>query len=799
LSVFGSKFQEFKDEFSIRFNLSICDIKQFGYILRVLTNENQEVDLVFVNFKGEDDLYLDLHSPITHSSVQMPIHKNDIYERRGIPLEIFFDLKADKAEIMFKNKRFSCNPIGLKNPSKLKFVFGLYGLNLDVPSMVIRDIIIEEKGEKSEVFPLNEFTGDDVHNIHKRRIGTVKNPEWMINRHHFWQERMRLNVNSTAGITYNSINNQILFFKNDSVFTYTPQYERFERKKLNVLSPQTIIKEAAFSSGENKAFIHAVNMSDSDKFRSAIAAISMDDEATSLRKFFMESDLFHSNLFFDERSNTPFIFGGLEKYTYSNKLLKYDHAAEEWEMMQFTGDSILPRFLAAIGAGITSSELLLFGGFGNESGKLEYGGKSLYELFAINLDKEEIIKKWENTTITSNLTPCSNLILDKSKQGFYTLCYPYHQGNSTIQLFKFNLSDGSYRIVSDFIPLANRDMNTTVQLFFSELMQEYYAVVKESISEENYLIRIYSLLSSPVSKAELLTYQTHWPIQWIMLSIVVILAGLWLFLSKKKLNKKGQTSFYTKDSTPMLPPITKNAIYLFGDFAAYNKEGQDISYRFSSKIKSLFTLIFFHSKEGSGISTEKMTFLLWPDKDPNNAKNIRGVTINRLRNIICEFDGITLVYINSKWFFKFDSSFYCDYISYEKELHQLLMHPESKDKGMARILQILRRGVLLPSLQERWSDAFKHDFEDIAERILLEYITQLFEKKLYSKFILFSELYLNIDPLNEDVMNLCLKAFQKIGKSEQALVLYNKFVANYRNLMGEYPKKPFPDLTQTHS
>ena len=92
LILFDNKLLKLNDSVRIDFELSIWDIKQFGYILRVINESKQEINFAFVNFYGEDKMYLDFHSPITHKSVQIPITKQDIEEKRWLPISIKFNL-----------------------------------------------------------------------------------------------------------------------------------------------------------------------------------------------------------------------------------------------------------------------------------------------------------------------------------------------------------------------------------------------------------------------------------------------------------------------------------------------------------------------------------------------------------------------------------------------------------------------------------------------------------------------------------------------------------------------------------
>ncbi|MCL2651569.1 MAG: hypothetical protein FWD60_11175 [Candidatus Azobacteroides sp.] len=795
LSLFGDKLQKFENTFSIEFDLSIWDIKQFGYILRIINDKNQEVDFVFVNFRGEDDLYLDFYSPITYSSVSIPIDKSDLYQRHWFPVKITFDLRADKAKVLFNDSLYTCSPVGLKNPSGLKFVYGLYGLNLDVPQMVIKNIRIEKNAEPALDIPVNESTGEEIHDVNGRKCGSVKNPEWVINRYHFWQEEGTFHTGRIAGITFNPNLNNIIIFNNDTIISYFPQYKQKNEIKLNNPAFKLFNGEAIYNPQENKSYLYTLR--ENKENSPTLAIIDMDNYSVQFKSPSIDNELVHHNVFWGKEDKAMYIFGGYGKHTYSNDIFTYNQLKDDWEKLNFSGDKISPRFFSASGQGASPSQILIMGGFGNESGKYEHGGRHLYDLFSIDLETNYIKKLWEINGFSSDQVPCSNLILNKEHTHFYTLCYAHHQPSSFLQLYKFRVADGAYEIVSDSVPIISENLNTTVYLFFSDLMQEFYAVVKEYKDDANSQVHLYSLLAPPVGEKDLKASVN--PIHrglifGFQILILLLTLSITYFFWRKYRGKKVKTKENLSEKEHFSDSAIRktNAIYVFGDFTIYDKKGMDISYRFSSKLKSLFALILFHSKNKSGISTEMMTTELWPDKDSVSAKNTRGVTINRLRSILADMEGISLFHQNSKWFFAFEDVFYCDYVESERIIEHLIKPEKNKDEYMHELLLILKRGAIFPNLQESWLDIFKRDFENNIERILWDYITELYENKKYAQLIQYSDLYFIIDPLNEDIMNLCLKSFQKIGKSEQALVLYNKFVSNYRESMGEKPKQKFP-------
>lgn len=787
LILFDDKALMMKDAFRIDFDLTIWDIKQFGYILRVINETKQEINFAFVNFYGEDKIYLDFHSPITHKSVQIPITKQDIEEKRWLPISIIFDLKSDRAEVISKDFSYSCEPIGLKDPSSIKLAFGLYGLNLDVPEMAIRNIHIEEIGGKKYNIPLNEINGEKVRDDKGRVKGIVKNPRWLANRHFYWQEKARFKSDPMTGISYDEDKNQVIVVDKNSIYTYSMRYNNKRLYISNDLLPNVNSGETFYDEENEILYIYNLNQETQDK--PTMAIVNMKNYSTEYGYARIGTELHHHNAFVGDTKKNLYIFGGYGNHSYSNKILKYDYKQDNWDYVEFTGDEIYPRYFSALGQGVLPSQILIMGGIGNESGKQEHGGRHLYDLFLLDMEAKQITKIWEIKDIQSGFVPCSNIILDDDKTHFYTLCYPQYQFNSTLQLYKFNIIDGSYEIVSDSIHINAEQIETSVYLFYNNLMQEFYAVIRENTENKYAEIRMYSLLSPPISFSELRS-ESKFSFYWLLLFSLILIPVV-LFLKKKKQdwniptlhrNSQDKQGIQTKQEKDR-----KNSVFVFGDFTVYDKNGRDISYRFSPKLRSLFALILFYSVDKEGISTDMLTSELWMDKDTNSAKNTRGVTINRLRSILTDMYGITLFYQNSKWYFSFDTSFYCDYIKYKETINNIKNKGTDENENILKLFDILKRGALFPNLQENWIDAHKHEYENEVEKILWDYILKLHENKNYKELIKYTDLYFIIDPLNEDALKLYVHALQKLGKKDQSILLNNKFISNYTKSMGEKP------------
>ena len=229
--------------------------------------------------------------------------------------------------------------------------------------------------------------------------------------------------------------------------------------------------------------------------------------------------------------------------------------------------------------------------------------------------------------------------------------------------------------------------------------------------------------------------------------------------------------------------LKPNGIYLFGEFRVQDRKNRDITYMFSSKLKQAFLIILQYSYSG-GISSQRLSELLWPDKPEDKVKNSRGVTINHLRKIIKELDGIDLVY--EKGLFRIDitpESCYCDYLRCME-----LIDSNTVEDNIMEFLNIIRQGKFLKSIDLPEFDTFKEEVEKKLEPVLLIEIEKSYNNGANSTTIVLCEAVFNIDPINDDAIFYIIHAFIKLKMNDEAKKRYFSFVNEYKKMMGkEYP------------
>lgn len=800
----------FAGTFSLEFDLSIRDAMRFGYILRLIDQDLEETSLVFVNFRNDYKYYIDFNASRTRQNIPMRIHPDLIGTGKWIPIRLDFDLTKNQALIHIDSTTYLCKDLGLPNPAKLQIVFGFHGINLDVPAMALKNIRISRPNKRKLTIPLNESSGEVVHSASGKAVGTVKNPTWLISEHFNWNPVAEFSAPLASGVAYNSSSNEVYILSNDSLICF-----QTENRKVTATPIEPIplrIDEAIYNPKANQTFLY--NFNDPDKSRPSIVQLDMETLTISHKGYpHIDNRLHHHNAFFDPEADTLFVFGGYGNFSYSNRLLRYDPTLDDWIRVPLAcrEDSLYPRFFAASGEGRNDYEILIFGGFGNNSGRQELGGRNLYDLNALDLQNRKIRKLWEISP-DSIYVPATNLIVNRPKNCFYTLIYPHHVASSRLRLCRYDLDTGEAEIVSNAIPILSEEIPTKAFLFRNAAMNEFVAVIREYRSPQSADIRIYTLSTPPVSAEELTNYTPSTLFLPILIVGLSLLCGIILYLlARRKLR--------SKKVFPAIPAVNiaqnavtdhkrENAVYVLGDFLVFDGLGRDITYRFSAKLRALFALILIHSKEtDTGLSSEKLSAVLWPDKEMAEAKNIRGVTINHLRKILDDIPGIKLERNSARWRFVFSENFYCDYIRCmelcrdinQKSASRNDCEEDSLQEPINELIRIISRGPLLPSIIESWMDNERHNVERETERCLLHEIQRLKSGKDYDRILRLANTLFSLDPINETVLQSGISSLLEIERPDLAQILYQHFCSRFKEALGvDYPR-PFESIAQRNN
>jgi DNA-binding SARP family transcriptional activator len=783
---------EFRNKFQLSFDLSFQRTEGIGQIF-AFNEKNTPFSFAYINRDDGQKCFFIINSLTKENeNLEIPVDFALLSKARWNHIVITFDLTGRKIAVSIDGTSYVLNNVHIADTVSGNFIFGESKFMLDVPFVAIRNIVFrDDKNKEICNFPLDEQSGKIAHDKTGHYKIDIKNPYWFASKFQHWEKRYSFRGDYNAGVTFDPDTREIVVINQSSIQKFNTRNDQFRSQAANTAGNLSCYSGEAVYDTANKSFI-LYNLADvAGKTRPFVSVIPKDAPANVSTGFpHFTNPLHHHAFIYYPQNQSLYIFGGYGNYTYSKDLFRYNFGQKAWEPVHLSGDFIAPRMHTVSGYGLSDKEMLIFGGVGNETGKQEFGKKFFFDLYSVNLGNFTAKRLW-NTDNKDFLVPTRNLITDKADKCFYTLCFESRSKNMHYYLFRFDIGTGKRSVVSDGIPFQAKCIHSTAFLIYNEADKEFYAVTRESADNSDVAtFTVYSLLyppSLPQASNEN-GAENHGTIWWLILLIAIVTgatAGGW-YRRKKRVSAGVENEDEIMEKAESNIKVTQNAIYIFGEFLALDKGGKDISYRFTPKIKQLFILLLSHSQivNNEGIGTEKMTSALWPDKSVAEAKNIRGVTINHLRNLLTDFEGIALSFENNRWVLKIDEPFFCDYLKVHS-LAVLYNTSEPDDAGVHDLIDYLGRGALLPSFTSHdWFDSLKIELDDFIIELITKLLPIYFKQEKFRDVIILANVLFTIDTFNKTAIDYKVNALKRLGKPGQAKTVQLRFEKDYREAFG---------------
>lgn len=804
-NVFDKKQPTFKEELILNFEIALQDLSgafATGYILRI-KNEEENTTYNILYKEQEDMAVFNFNHEGKDVLITAEISKKQLYIHPWMKFHLSFDIRKDSLTFRINDNCFYAGGLGLKSDWKPNIFFGRSEYVIDIPTYSLRNLTVSD-GEKKYHFPLNESSGEDVHDDHKKVMGHVLNPDWLINDASYWDFKTSFRSQSVAGSIFNPETQEIYYANKDSIIFYNARTSQTTSQKYSNKCPMTFRLGTNFIDNEKKR-LYFYEVATPLTGETTIAYLDLEDYSwTTVSKEILPTQLHHHSNFFDKVNRRYIIFGGFGNACYNKEFFSYDLDKNKWSTLSFSGDKITPRYFSSIGYQPDENVLYLFGGMGNESGDQSVGRVYYYDLYKIDLNRNVIAKLWEiRKPSRENIVPVRGMVIDNDST-FYTLCYPEHFSKSSLHLYRFSMKDGSSEVLADSIPVISEKITTHANLYYNTSTNMLYSIVQQFEQDDiASLAKVYSISFPPVTANELAIYsktELNYR-QWLLIILpilFILFGGVFIGVRMKRKKEKKHTIYIPEQNeksghTFLLNAPTleskANAIYLFGDFSVFNRQNREISYMLSIKLRQAFFLIMQHSLE-KGISSQELSELLWPDKPEDKVKNSRGVTLNSLRKILNDLDGIKLIF--EKGFFRLviSEECYCDYWRCTEIISG--GHVESH---LEELTSIILRGKFLRSVDIPILDSFKEMIERKVEPVLYAEIENTFFSGNYPVVIQLCEGISHIDPLSEGALWHTIHSLIKLKMIEEAKRRYFLFVAEYRKAMGEEYSKSFSDIS----
>tara|TARA_Y100000385_G_scaffold289727_1_gene360108 strand:- start:4278 stop:6833 length:2556 start_codon:yes stop_codon:yes gene_type:complete len=802
-NVFAQDSQKFTGNFSIHFNLSIIDSKIFGYVLNIKDKNNPiSYSLAYIdNSGGSGELKLNLDG--VKKLLSIPIEKKLIGSRKWIKIALNFNSTSKKITLKVNGKEFSTNENEFNNTIVPEIHFGKHGSVIDVPLMAVKDLVISSKN-KEITFNFNESNGSDVYDSKGDLYGKVDHPNWLITESYHWKLISTKSFDKVTSITFDEKNNRFIYQNTDtlSFYDHINKISTFYSYK-NELPVPMRLGTSFMDPNENKLYVY--ELYDVRAEKSTIASIDLNapEYWTKNSSLMLSQQRHHHNGLFDPKTSTYMIFGGYGNKKYTNAFNSYDIQKDKWKSIPFTGDIISPRFFSGM-TRLDDQNLLLFGGQGNQTGEQSIGKTYYYDCYKLNLETNKIEKLWEAKKEAVKMVSTRDLVLNKDASSFYTLGYSEYIPSTFLQLYEYSIKDGSHKVFGDSIPMVSEKIRTNANLYLNKSTNQFFCTTQEFQEDGSNKVNIYTLNGQPVSIENI--YQidrSSGPKIILIIAVLLLMLGILYYIkhlnkirNKKKNAFKVQVQKTLKSNTKTnTTEIKTNSTYLFGVLRIYDRNKKDISYQFSPKIKQLFLLLLFSSKQKGliGLTSETIHSTLWPESTPKKAKNLKNVIISQLRNILKDIDGLDLIYSKGRFYMELGDKFYCDYFNFSTQLESL-RNDLFDYNSLNELTFLISSGKFLLSINDACFDKTKKNFEYEVLKIIPNQLKRMYANKDYTPIIPLTEILFNIDSLNETAFYYRIHTLHNMDLILKAKKQFNDYIIRYNKIMGDNFPNTYKDV-----
>lgn len=798
-------------KFNISFEYAVQNIESPGYIFYLKNTDGEEAfNLTYVYENSEGSFMFAQDGKQIYYTTRYP--DNKLYGK-WMPISLEMDIANNRAEISIGNDKATLEDIGLdKRTFTPQLFFGMCEHILETASFSIRNLNISNH-EESWSFPLNESKGETVHDNKGKVIGHVTNPVWLINHSYYWKLLCQSTSTTPAGFAFTSEHQKFYIYNRDSIITYSIYEHASKKLPYAPESPTFPIRLGMNFVDEATGNFYAYELNGTDTF---IAEMNPQNQTwETINQGNVPLQMHHHCGVFNSQKHQFLFFGGYGNRQYYNTFRTYDLLQSRWDTLTLSGDHIPPRFFAGIAITPDYKRAYIYGGKGNDAGDQNVGTQYYYDFYQLDFETKQIKKLWEHKAPHTNCIPTRDMVLSEDGKYIYLLAYPEYKPETQLQLYRLSIADGSYEALGDSISLTSEEIATNANLYFNQELEEFYCVIQEFEKYGQSTTRIYSLSNPPVSLAAVKFYDeqatdSNTTPAWIyILIILLILAAGSIFVLIKRKQSSGKSNPALKPAPiptipypaleeakvaeqeePFIPDtITtrKNSISLFDTFTVIDKNGRDMTYMFSPKIRHLFLYILVNSIAKDGVLSSDLNNLFWPDKPDDKIKNLKNVTMNHLRKILQEMEGIELTH--QKGYFKLvlTEECYCDYQRFFL-LTGGMKHAPMTENDTAELHNIFSRGKFLNTVESSLFDYPKQQTEAFTISLLSEQIHTFYKSGWNSATIRICNILFAIDPLSDTAITYAICTYRRQNRSDKAIQLYSTFTKEYLKVMGEdYP------------
>lgn len=793
LNLTPDDFLKFNDELEISFDYKIDYIEPnslFGYVVRIINQDNNNIDLLSTPSPA---IRLNLVTGVSNSIIHIPYPENAM--NNWINLRIKFLLAENRMIFYTPDSFYVQEEIGFQNKDAFKIIFGANDYNqfknTDVPSMNIKNIKLFENGKLKHHWPLGEEEGTIATDKITKHRAVVRNPIWLMSSHKNWQTKFEIEVDGDLLFASDLEGGRVFMVGANDLYVYSAGDNRINKIQYKNAAPGLNGNfSCIYNTTDKKIYCY---LSEKEQLVSLDIETGVWHGSENTSDFAIEYR--HHNSFYHAGENAIYLFGGYGLHNYNNTIQRIDIDKNSFDKLPSNDSVFWPRYLAGLGA--LNDTVYILGGYGSESGNQLINPQSFYDLFGYSVNTGEFFKKFEVTRLIDDMTLANSMYVDSISRNYYALIFEKSKFNGYLRLIKGKLGTPDIEMLDSKIPFKFLDVRSYASLIYMPKQKEllaYSSYVTDSATTRANLYAISYPPNSYIDEPKVFrnsSVHTYW---YLIVAFFLVAGGaFWFFMKRKKPVSEQPKTEQPKIDAPIAEDSEKRRIIpvkpeynqvFFGGFQVFDKNNIDITSKFSPLLKELYLLILLHTyKNSKGISSDKITEILWYDKSEKSAGNNRAVNIAKLRSIMSEIGSCELTKKTGYWKIISDTqnvkSDYADFLNLTASKTNL-----SKEK-INKLIDITRKGAFLLNVHYEWLDGFKASVSDTIVDTLIDFAEACDIKQEPDFIIHLADSVFNFDLINEDAMILKCKAQYCMGKHSQAKATYEKFCKEYKTMYGQ--------------
>ncbi|RED94966.1 Kelch repeat-containing protein [Marinoscillum furvescens] len=763
------------------------EFQAYGHIFRIIGSDDNNIDLISSPYNSKfDDLNLilgDSATAVSFSFEEIGLQPNKwiLCELTISPREHYIALSLDGKE---KRKTLDF---------ELEKALVAFGKNMlgkyttsDVPPLNLREVTFEVNGDTVRHWPLVKYRGSKCFDELGAHVAEATNPNWMVDRHVRWQLKNTLSFTGRP---------QVVFDQEETFYVISPEYITSYNMATDVSKTDTLAQSVALPFNQASMYmkdLHEIWCYDLDSMSINKLSLERKEFYEVNSNFVIPTSHWHANKVKTQDGKVVF-FGGYGHYTYNNELLVFDSAGQKTIV-----SDIEPRYLSALGQN-SQGKTYVFGGYGSKNGSQEYGARSFHNLYELDLEQQSAKELWTLEEEAGGNVFSNSLVFGESDSLFYVLRYPRDKFNSKAVLEAYDLFTGEKEVFEDSIDLDFLDTNSYVDLLLNKKTNELTAVILSG-GQQGYDISFYTLDFPPLHSSEIIQSKPFpYSILWSILggSALLVVVMFWIRKRRRKTSVDAPANPVEEHAAPAPLPVVeppkdfddkKSAILFLGGFQVLDKQGNEISEKFSSTLRTLLTmLLLYSSNKGKGVPSNFIWEALWSDKSQNSARNNRNVNIKKLRDLLESVGDITIKSTSDKWQITFDEEVFFDY-------GYLIECLEEQRPITPALLGLIKRGNILPSLELDWVDGYK---AKLSNKIVDYLITNSRVNPHDADIQLdIADSIFQHDIINQDALSIKVRYLNAKKKFALAKKCYESYEKEYELLYGEAFDVPFDEFVK---